>query len=340
MPNFDDQEWRKHLRMSRETCEYIAGELRPLLERNNPRGQPLRIPYKKRLAVVLWWLATPTEYRSLATLFGIGISTLCTLTREVCHAIKETLFHRYITLPSGQRLDETIDGFQRRGFPQCAGAIDGTHLPILAPRDSLADYHNRKGWHSIILQAVVDHNYCFTDVYVGWPCRTHDARVLANSDIFHKAENAGQLSPRENNRLMNEIEVPVVIIGDPAYPLKRWLMKAYPNTGRLTPNQENFNFRLSSARMVVENAFGRLKGRWRRLLKRNDCDTAFASEVAAVCCVLHNICEVYREAYYPEWDEMREEEMRRRDQPGQNADQRPGQDADAGAIRNAIMLSL
>ena len=117
-PDFNNQEWRKHFRMSRDTFEYIAKQLRPHLEKRSPKGQPRTIHYKKRLAIVLWWLATPTEYRSLATLFGMGISTLCNLTREVCHAIKETLFHRCISLPSGHRLQETIDGFERRGFPQ------------------------------------------------------------------------------------------------------------------------------------------------------------------------------------------------------------------------------
>ena len=142
--------------------------------------------------------------------------------------------------------------------------------------------------------------------------------------------------------MLNGIDVPVVIIGDPAYPLKRWLMKGFPNTGRLTREQTNFNFRLSSARMVVENAFGRLKGRWRRLLKRNDVDTAFASEVAAVCCILHNVCEVYREQYYPEWDEQRQTEDEQRQLQDQmlNQRQRPGQDSGAVAIRTALMNSL
>lgn len=55
------------------------------------------------------------------------------------------------------------------------------------------------------------------------------------------------------------MEVPYIIIGDPAYPLLPWLIKGYP--GAVTVEQDSFNVYLNSARVVVEMAFGRLRGR-------------------------------------------------------------------------------
>ncbi|KAF0047507.1 hypothetical protein F2P81_001140 [Scophthalmus maximus] len=78
-------------------------------------------------------------------------------------------------------------------------------------------------------------------------------------------------------------------IGDPAYPLQDWLMKPFSDTGRLTPEQHNY--RLSSALSVVEMCFGRLKGRWRCLIKRYDCKLELSKKKALTCCVLRNICE-------------------------------------------------
>ena len=45
--------------------------------------------------------------------------------------------------------------------------------------------------------------------------------------------------------------------------------------------------------MVVENAFRRLKGRWRCLLKRLDVRLDNVTNIVAACVVLHNICEFH-----------------------------------------------
>ena len=49
--------------------------------------------------------------------------------------------------------------------------------------------------------------------------------------------------------------------------------------------------------MVVEHAYGRLKGRWRCLLKRLDVSVEDVPNVIATCCVLHNICEMHGDTF-------------------------------------------
>jgi hypothetical protein len=260
--------------------------------------RPLNV--EQRVAITLWRLGTNLEYRSISHLFGVGLSTVCVVVHEVCAAIVRVLSRRYIRIPTGEDAQATIDGFLHRwGFPQCFGAVDGSHIPIIAPSMDPQDYYNRKGFHSIVLQALVDHEYKFLNIFVGWPGSCHDARIFANSTVFSKAQ-AGNLLPN-TSRLINGVDVPVVILGDPAYPLLPWLMKPYPGDGSLTPIQRRFNYQLSRARMVVECAFGRLKGRWRCLMKRNDTDLSFMPTVVSACCVLHNLCEVHHDDFNDEW---------------------------------------
>ena len=140
-----------------------------------------------------------------------------------------------------------------------AGAIDGTHIPVLKPQESSSDYYNRKGFYSILIQAVVSSSGYFLDVNIGWPGKIHDARVLANSSLYHKANN-GELLP-DWKRTINGVEVPLVLLRDPAYPLLPWLMKPYRENSAVTPQRTHFNYCLSRARVVVEDAFGRWKGR-------------------------------------------------------------------------------
>ena len=63
-------------------------------------------------------------------------------------------------------------------------------------------------------------------------------------------------------------------------------MKPYTDNRRLTAKQLRFNYRLSQAHMIVECAFGRLKGRWKSLLKCNDTNVEFLQKYIAACCVL------------------------------------------------------
>ncbi len=127
------------------------------------------------------YLATNTDYRTI----------VCVVLKEVCAAIVDVLMPRCVRIPTGHDLrtlmfwclgvfvfqQVTIKNscrwIQERdfGFPQCAGMVDGTHIPIVSPEYCPADYYNRKGWHSIILQGTVDNVGKFTNINIGWPGR-------------------------------------------------------------------------------------------------------------------------------------------------------------------------
>lgn len=210
-------------------------------------------------SIALWRMGTNVEYRTISHLFGVGVSSACVIVHEVCKAIVNALLATYIKLPTGHQALEVVRGFEDRwNFPQCFGAIDGSHIPILPPVNNATDYYNRKGFHSIVVQALVDHEYRFLNMHVGWPGSMHDARILSNSEVYAKGESR-TLTP-SSIRTFNGVPVPVVIIGDPAYPLLPWLIKPYPGVN-LSAKKRKFNTRLSRARVVVECAFGRLKGR-------------------------------------------------------------------------------
>ena len=97
------------------------------------------------------------EYHTLTSLFGLGRSTIREIIVETCEVVTTKLLSWYVYVPQKTRLCEVVDGFEIWwGFPQVAGSIDGTHIPIVCPEDSTLVYCNRKGFYSVIMQALVD----------------------------------------------------------------------------------------------------------------------------------------------------------------------------------------
>ena len=88
------------------------------------------------------------------------------------------------------------------------------HIPIIAPNENAKDYWNRKQFHSIVMQAVVDHQCQFMDIYIGWPGSVHNARILSNSDILAIGQ-AGTLFPDRKRNICGQ-NVPLLLLGDPA----------------------------------------------------------------------------------------------------------------------------
>ncbi|CAG8519505.1 1594_t:CDS:2, partial [Scutellospora calospora] len=81
------------------------------------------------------------------------------------------------------------------------------------------------------------------------------------------------------------------IITDTAYPISTYLMKAFSDYETLTHRERHFNKVLSLIRMIIEQAFGILKGCWRILSKEIYCtDLERIIKIIHACCILHNLC--------------------------------------------------
>ncbi len=75
-------------------------------------------------------------------------------------------------------------------------------------------------------------------------------------------------------------------IGDDAFAIKTWMMKPYSE--QLSRDKRIFNYRLSRARRVVENAFGILANRFRVFLGTMNLHPDVVVQVIRACICLHN----------------------------------------------------
>lgn len=125
-------------------------------------------------------------------------------------------------------------------------------------------------------------------VSTGYPGSIHDARMLRMSSLYKDIENQSVLhSPMAT---INGREIKPLLLRNPSYGLTTWLMKPYTRTGVLSAMRKKFNQNLSSLRVIVEQAFGMLKGRWRCLQDTLNEDVTNIPTTIIACCVLHNIC--------------------------------------------------
>lgn len=85
-----------------------------------------------------------------------------------------------------------------------------------------------------------------------------------------------------------DVPFPYVIVADEAFPLTTYLMRPYTRRNRLTDKQRVFNYRLSRARLCIENTFGILVSRWHILHKRLCFSVANAEKIFKALVCLHN----------------------------------------------------
>ena len=184
-----DHWWKENFRVSRATFEYICRLVGPAIARQNTRMR-VAIPVEKRVTVSLWRLTTGECYRSCGLMIGLAKPTVV----KCCHEFVEAICHLqddFIKFPSTRaEISRKIEGFSEKSkVPNVVAAIDGSYIPIKAPKENHEDYFNRKHFYSYLVQGIVDSSGLFLSVATGFPGSLHDSQMLRLSDVYWAAEN-------------------------------------------------------------------------------------------------------------------------------------------------------
>ena len=164
------------------------------------------------------------------------------------------------TTPDDWRKHEAV--FRNRwNVPHALGALDGKHRAISRPRGGGSEFFNYKGFHSIVMLALVDAEYRFLWVDLGSSGSWSDAQKFNQSQLRDKIEDRSiGFSPPQP--LTPDVPpIAYVILGDDTLALKTWLMKPFSRRG-MDKNERVYNYRLSRGRRVFENVFGILVQRF------------------------------------------------------------------------------
>ena len=282
------------LRMRRRTFDRLVNDLRPFIQGQHTHWrEPIGV--EKKIVVTLFKLMHGVSVPLVADKAALGKSTVHDILRQVCTTISEQFGH-LIAWPTGQRLVRIATAFKaKQWFPNCIGAIDGSHIYIAAPTNTIvaADHRNRNKSFSILLQAVVDSRCFFTSVNTGPPGSLHDSAHFKSTELYRKVEE-GVMGGFHDDPLTWEsgLPFPPYLVADRGYPLLSWCITPFKLGPMGTPLSEEevwFNRKHSSTRICVERGFGILKSRFKEIGTKTSLKLDFIPTVVHCCCILHNI---------------------------------------------------
>jgi len=218
--------------------------------------------------------------------FLLGVSTISKIVRVVCCAIWSVLRLECIPEPDKDKWKSIAQKFETRAnFPNCIGAVDGKHVRIVHPLNSM--HINYKGYSSIVLMAVADADYRFVYANIGAYGKDCDSNVFQKCQLWRSIVNGTMDIPEEKCLPgSQDKKIPYYLVGDEAFGLHKHLLKPYGGHS-LTIKKRIFNYRLSRARRFVECTFGILSNKWRIFHRAINLDPDFATDIVKACVVLH-----------------------------------------------------
>ncbi|GBG90830.1 hypothetical protein CBR_g51335 [Chara braunii] len=221
-----DEYYRQKLRMSMAMFRQIVAACAAYVEKKVTHYR-MTLPVEQVITFTLYRWASGETYESGMSAFDMGRATGLQAVRDVTSALLQA-YPDAIKWPVGRRRAQIQRAFRDKGFPNCFGAIDCTHIYIDNPAGAPSDnYYDRKQKFSVQAQVVVDLDLRFLDVHIGYPGSVHDVCVLYNSQLWRRAE-AGELFDAPPEKLPHGVVTRSYLLGDNGYPVAcPWIVQPY-----------------------------------------------------------------------------------------------------------------
>lgn len=229
--------------------------MHPTFHRNGLKKQ---FEVKYQLAITLRYFVNPSRYSKMASDLGVGYGSAPKCFDRVIEAIL-SLKEEYLSWP-GRSERKQIAEDPLNPIPGCIGLIDGTKTKLYFKTEAKAEqFFSNKSDYSVSAQTVINTNGDFVYFVSGFPGAMHDSTT-------YKA----CMLDAEHYRFFSQNEF---LLGDKAYPLSDHLITPYKNrpsrrnqdgmdSNGLTKQEAYYNKLVIDQRIAIENAFGRLKGRF------------------------------------------------------------------------------
>ncbi|XP_045107685.1 putative nuclease HARBI1 [Portunus trituberculatus] len=184
LEELSDAELIKRYCLDREGILFVTNLVRDALSSNTNRRKPLSPEMK--VIITLRYLATEKMHQCSEDDLGPSQPAISRAITQTIDALADiNILKEFISFPINPDViaAKKAEFAHIAGFPGVVGAIDGTHMRIVAPKEQEEVYVNRKGYHSINVQVIFDANYRILDILAKWLGSVHDARILSGSGV-------------------------------------------------------------------------------------------------------------------------------------------------------------
>ena len=157
-----------------------------------------------------------------------------------------------------------LSSLQNDGIFRMLSAADGKHIRIKCTKAGSLFYNYN--FYSTVLQGITDSESWFIYIDKGAYGKQNDCGTFSASTLYHFSEDSECTLPKPASFEGSGTEMPFVILGDKAYPLKTYLTKPLARKD-VSCDERVLNYTLSRARRYTECAFGIRAAKWRLLNK-------------------------------------------------------------------------